>query len=316
MTAHSTEQQTIAVIGTGLIGASWAACFLARGHHVIATDPSETAEPRLRQQIAESWPALEQLGLSANAAQSNLTFTATVADAVRTATFIQESGPERLPLKHSIIAEIEAAAPRTTIIASSTSGLLISEMQSGAQHPERIVIGHPFNPPHLIPLVEVVGGKQTSPETITAALAFYTALGKKPIHITGEVPGHVANRLQVALWREAFSLVSRGIVSVADLDTAIAHGPGLRWALLGPFLNLHASGGSGGITHALEHLGPAMRDWANDLGAYPQTDDFITPLATGIAAELQDRNFAEILRQRDDLLVQLIAAKAAARQLP
>ena len=199
-----------------------------------------------------------------------------------------------------------------------TSGLLISEIQAGGgKHPgAHTCFGHPFNPPHLIPLVEVLGGKQTSDENVSKAMAFYTALGKKPIRINQEVKGHVANRLQVALWREAFSLVERGVASVKDIDTAIANGPGLRWALLGPFLNLHASGGPGGITHTLQHLGPAQREWGRDLGDHPETDDYIAPVAQGVAEELQGYDFEATLRERDELLVKLIAVKKDARQIP
>jgi 3-hydroxyacyl-CoA dehydrogenase len=307
---------TIAIVGTGLIGASWAAHFLARGFRVAATDPADGADARLRAQIDDYWPTLEGLGLAEGASPANLWFTSDPAEAVRNATFIQENGPERLDIKRSIIARIEAAAPADTIIATSSSGLLVSEIQAGARHPERIVLGHPFNPPHLIPLVEVLGGKHTSPDNVTRAVEFYASIGKKPIRLRKEVKGHIANRLQVALWREAFSLVERGIASVEDVDTAISHGPGLRWALLGPFLNLHASGGPGGITHTLQHLGPALREWAADLGRYPETDDCIEPIARGVGEELGGRDFAAILRQRDALLVGLIAAKKQASQIP
>jgi 3-hydroxyacyl-CoA dehydrogenase len=235
---------------------------------------------------------------------------------VRHADFFQESGPERLEVKHALIANIESAAKPDAIIASSSSGLSVSEMQTGARHPERIVLGHPFNPSHIIPLVEVGGGRLTSPESVAKAIAFYAATGKKPIRIDKEVKGHIANRLQVALWQEAISLVQRGIASVEAIDTAIAYGPGLRWALLGPFLNLHASGGSGGVTHVLQHLGPAQRDWAKDLGTYPESDDYIETIAKGVDAELVRYEFAEMLRQRDDLLIQLLEAKRNLSQIP
>jgi 3-hydroxyacyl-CoA dehydrogenase len=311
-----TANHKIAVVGTGLIGASWAVCFLAGGYAVVATDPGDGAEERLWQWVNAYWPTLEQIGLADGATRDNLSFTRDIADAVQGAIFIQESGPERLDIKRSILAEIEAAAPTDSIIASSTSGLLISEIQAEAKHPERILLGHPFNPPHLIPLVEVLGGTQTSAENVSKAMAFYTALGKTPIRINREIKGHVANRLQVALWREAFSLVQQGVVSVEDIDAAIANGPGLRWALLGPFLNLHASGGPGGISHMLRHLGPAMRDWANDLGDYPATDDFFAPVEKGVAAALEGCDFTETLRERDALLLKLIAAKKDARHIP
>jgi len=310
------SNQKIAVVGTGVIGASWAAYFLAQGFTVAASDPAEGAEGRLRKWVDGFWPALETLGLAEGASRDNLSFSSDVADAVAGAVFIQENGPERLEIKRAILAGIEAAAPADAIIATSSSGLLISEAQAGAKHPERIVRGHPFNPPHLIPLVEVLGGTEASEENVQKALDFYTRVGKRPIRINKEVKGHVANRLQVALWREAFSLVENGVVSVADIDTAVSQGPGLRWALLGPFLNLHASGGEGGITHVLEHIGPAQREWARDLGEYPETDDYIGLMAVGVDEELEGYDFAETLRTRDRLLIELIGAKKQAPQLP
>ncbi|HEX7913290.1 MAG TPA: 3-hydroxyacyl-CoA dehydrogenase NAD-binding domain-containing protein [Paraburkholderia sp.] len=306
----------VAIVGTGVIGAGWATHFLARGFAVTATDPADGAESRLRDWIDNCWPVVERLGLADGASRDNLTFSADVHAAVRHADFIQESGPERLDIKHSLIASIEAGASADAIIASSSSGLAISEIQAEAKHPERIVLGHPFNPSHIIPLVEVGGGKLTSPENIARAMAFYSSTGKRVIRINKEVKGHIANRLQVALWQEAISLVQRGVASVEDIDAAISYGPGLRWALLGPFLNLHASGGPGGITHLLQHLGPAQREWARDLGAYPETDDYIESIAKGVDAELKPYDFPEMLRQRDQLLIQLLETKRNLSQLP
>jgi carnitine 3-dehydrogenase len=306
----------IAIVGTGVIGAGWAAHFLAHGFNVVATDPGEGAEARLRELVDRYWATVESLGMADGASRNNLSFTTALSAAVKNAGFIQESGPERLEIKHAMLAAIEAAAPVDVIIASSTSGLKISDIQDGARHPERIVLGHPFNPPHLLPLVEVGGGKLTTAENVTRAIQFYAATGKKPIRINKEVPGHIANRLQVALWREAISLVERGVASVEDVDTAISYGPGLRWALLGPFLNLHASGGLGGVRHTLQHLGPAQREWARDLGEYPETDDYIATIAQGVEEELAQHDFADMLSQRDALLVELIAAKKKYPQIP
>lgn len=283
---------------------------------MAASDPAEGAEGRLRALIDEFWPALETVGLEDGATRENLSFSASIPDAVRGAEFVQENGPERPEIKRSVVAEIESALAEDALIATSSSGLLISAVQEGMKHPGRMVLGHPFNPPHLIPLVEVLGGQQTSPANVDKALAFYAEIGKKPIRINREVPGHVANRLQTALWREMFHLVSTGVASVKDIDTAIAEGPGLRWALLGPFLNLHASGGPGGITHVLEHLGPAMRDWSRTLGEDPETDDYIESMAAGVEKELSGYDWTETLRQRDELVVRLLAAKKASTQLP
>ena len=308
--------RTIAVIGTGVIGSSWATCFLARGFDVIATDPAPNAETRLRKSVDDNWPAVERIGLSPGASRDRLIFQKDVVQTVTGADFVQESGPERLDLKRELIAQIDAAAPSTSIIASSTSGLPISDFQDAARHPERVLLGHPFNPPHLIPLVEVLGGKLTSPEALQQALAFYTAIGKKPIHIRRETKGFVANRLQAALWREAFYLVEQGVASVSDIDTAIAHGPGLRWALLGPFLNLHLSGGEGGITHMLEHLGPPIESWWRDLGEVAITPELIQQLAAGVDAELATIDPALMRKQRDDVLLSLVAMKEKNPQLP
>jgi carnitine 3-dehydrogenase len=306
----------IAIVGTGVIGAGWATHFLANGFAVTATDPGAGAESRLRDWVDNSWPAVEQLGLVDGASRDKLTFTTDVGAAVRNADFIQESGPERLDIKHALIANVESAAKADVIIASSSSGLSISEIQAGAKHPERIVLGHPFNPSHIIPLVEVGGGSLTSPENIAKAMAFYSSTGKKAIRINKEVKGHIANRLQVAIWQEAISLVQRGVASVEAIDAAISYGPGLRWALLGPFLNLHASGGPGGVTHVLQHLGAAQREWARDLGTYPETEDYIESIAKGVDAELQSYDFPEMLRQRDQLLIQLLGAKRNLSQIP
>src|SRR3979409_2231512 len=306
-----TSSALVAVVGTGVIGASWAACFLAKGFDVIATDPAEGAEARLRSLVSDFWPALARIGLAPDASPARLKFDSNLASTVAEAVFVQENGPERVDIKRDLIARIDAAAPAPTLIATSSSGILISEIQNAAaRHPERVLVGHPFNPPHLIPLVEVVGGHATSAIAIEQALAFYTGLGKKPIHIRREIKGHVANRLQAALWREAFYLVSQGIVSVSEVDTAISHGPGLRWALLGPFLNLHLSGGPGGIAHVLEHLGPPLESWWRELGNITLNEDLNEAIARGVAEELGAADLAHLTSQRDDLLLALLQLKA------
>jgi 3-hydroxyacyl-CoA dehydrogenase len=307
---------SIAVVGCGVIGASWAALFLARGFDVAATDPAPGAEDRLRAVVDAAWPALERIGLAEGASRDRLRFDSDLASAVKDADFVQENGPERLDVKRDLIARIDAGARDDVLIASSTSGILISEFQDAARRPDRVFLGHPFNPPHLIPLVEVVGGRLTSPATIDRAMSFYLSIGKKAIHIRREMKGHVANRLQAALWREAFHLVEQGVATVADIDAAIAHGPGLRWALLGPFLNLHLSGGAGGMAHTIDHLGPPMESWWRDLGQSVSTQAVKAEAVAGVADELKGRSFAEMIRQRDDLLLSLLAAKAKADQIP
>ena len=317
MSLTSGEIRKIGVVGCGVIGASWAAYFLARGFDVAATDPADGAEQKLRSLIDQNWTLLSRIGLADGAARDRLSFAKDPAVALAGVGFVQENGPERIDLKRRLLAEISAVVDNEVIIATSSSGVLISDIQDAAANPARVVLGHPFNPPHLIPLVEVVGGKQTSPEAIERALAFYAAIGKKPIHIRREVSGHVANRLQAALWREAFSLMEQGVASIADIDTAIAHGPGLRWALLGPFLNLHLSGGAGGIAHTIDHLGPPIEDWWRDLGGLSAiTPDLRVEAIAGIEQELAGRSLAAMTAARDDVLVALLSLKAAAGALP
>jgi 3-hydroxyacyl-CoA dehydrogenase len=306
----------IGIVGTGVIGAGWAAYFLARGFDVAATDPADGAEKRLRTFVDQFWPALERVGLAEGASRSRLHFDADVTRAVEGCAFIQENGPERIDVKRDLLARISAVVPPTSLIATSSSGILISDIQDAAAYPERVLLGHPFNPAHLMPLVEVVGGRLTSQAAIKKALAFYGSIGKKPIHIRREVKGHVANRLQAALWREAFYLVEQGIASVEDIDTAVAHGPGLRWALLGPFLNLHLSGGTGGIAHVLEHLGPPLESWWRDLGNLSLNKELNGSIAQGVTEELAGTDLAHLTSQRDELLLALLQLKADAARRP
>jgi carnitine 3-dehydrogenase len=301
----------VAAIGTGTIGASWTAVFLARGLKVAASDPAPGAETFLRNFITAAWPGLARLSpLPAEPPWAALRFHAEVEAALGGAEFVQESAPEHEELKRALLAQLDAVLDPDIVIASSSSGLLISKVQIDCRHPERCVIGHPFNPPHLVPLVEVVGGEKTGPEAIQRALAFYTAIGKQPIHIRRELPGHVANWLQAALWREAVHLVATGVASVADIDTAISAGPGLRWALMGPHLTFHLAGGVGGIQHFLGQFAAPMTRWWATLGNPTLTPELQERLANGIAAEAAGRGIAELEAWRDRFLVDLLALKA------
>jgi carnitine 3-dehydrogenase len=306
----------IGVVGTGVIGAGWAAYYLARGFDVAATDPAPGAEAALRALVGRMWVSLTRIGLADGASLDRLTFDADLSRALAGVDFVQENAPERLDLKRRLLRDISAAVRDDVIIATSSSGLLISEIQDAATHPERVVLGHPFNPPHLIPLVEVVGGRRTSAPVIAATVDFYRSIGKKPIHLQREVKGHVANRLQAALWREAFYLVDQGVATVADIDAAIAHGPGLRWALLGPFINLHLSGGAGGIGHMIDHLGPAIEDWWRDLGELTIDADVRAKLVDGVRDELSRVSVDLMTEERDALLIELLGRKAASTSLP
>jgi carnitine 3-dehydrogenase len=310
------EVKSIGIVGTGVIGASCAAFYLSRGFDVRATDPADGAEGRLRDLVASYWPTLEQLGLSRGASRDRLTFGTDISKVLSGVDFVQENGPERLDIKRDLIANIDAAIPDNAIIATSSSGILISSIQEAAKHPERVVLGHPFSPPHLIPLVEVLGGKLTSNDAVARTLAFYANIGKKPIRIRREIKGHVTNRLQAPIWQEAFWLVEQGIAAVADIDTAISHGPGLRWALLGDFLNLEIAGGSGGLAQLLEHLGPPMESWWTDLKTVHLSDELNQKAVAETKDYLKPYDFAETVKQRDDILVKLLRMKAAANQLP
>ena len=301
--------QPIAVIGAGTIGASWAALFLARGHDVAASDPSPQGEAFARRFIDNAWPTFETLGwVAQGASPSCFTFHKDPAAAVDGAVFVQESGPEREDLKIELFAALDAAAPPETVIASSSSGLLISRITAKCRRPARCVIGHPFNPPHLIPLVEVVGGDKTSAQAIDAAMAFYRSVDKHPIHIRKEVRGHVANRLQAALWREAIHLVAEGVVSVADADAAVAYGPGLRWALMGPHLTFHLAGGEGGMARFMAHIGPAVQSWMDDLGSPRLTAEVRQAIVAGVAEEAGTRSIAELQKWRDRKLIDILRA--------
>ncbi len=303
----------IAIVGTGVIGASWAALFLAHGLEVIATDPAPNAEENLREYIDNAWPALEQLGLSSGASKGRLSFTTKLSDALEGVDLVQENGPERPDFKIKLFADMDALTPETTILASSSSGIPIGISQSSCKHPERCVIGHPFNPPHLIPLVEVVGSEKTSSATIERAIAFYASIGKRPIHVRKEVVGHVANRLQAALYREVVYLIEQDVLSVSDADAAVSWGPGLRWGVMGPNLLFHLAGGQGGIHHFMEHLAGPMTTWWKDLGNPEFTPDLKEKIVQGVLAEAGNQSIDELAGERDGLLLGLLALRGAAK---
>jgi 3-hydroxyacyl-CoA dehydrogenase len=297
----------VTIIGTGVIGASWAALFLAKGLDVMATDVAPDAQASLRRFVDGAWPALERLGLTPGASPLRLVFTADLAEAVKGADLVQENGPERIDFKKKLYGQLDELLPPDVIIASSSSGLTMSEIQSGCPfHPERCVIAHPFNPPHLIPLVEIVGGAKTSEETIRRASEFYTALGKQTVRLHKEVPGHVANRLQAALAREVYHLVNEGVVSVADVDTALCWGPGLRWGIMGQVLLNHLGGGQGGMEHFLEQFTGPMTAWWKVLGSPQLTPELKEKLIAGVHAEVGSRSIDDLAAERDEALLGLL----------
>ena len=305
----------VSIIGTGTIGASWAAYFLGRGMEVRAWDPATGAEQSLRATVSGAWPVLEELGLVvADADPGRLQFHADPAVALADAEFVQESAPEELELKQSLYGEIDAALPANTVLASSTSGLLMSKLQAGCANAARFVVGHPFNPPHLIPLVEVLGGAETDPGVVNWAIDFYNAQGKKAIRLNHEVPGHLVNRLQAALWRECAAAVLSGLASVEDVDIAVKYGPGLRLGVMGPFEICHLAGGIGGYAHFLDHLGDALQHWMNDLEPVDFTPAVRARLKALVDTAMAGREAAALAGERDALLLATLSTLARVRR--
>jgi carnitine 3-dehydrogenase len=299
----------VAVIGAGTIGASWAAQFLSRGLEVVVSDPSHGAPGLVRRMVESAWPVLQRLGADPGARPDNWRFVADPVAAVEGADFVQESAPERYEVKQALLPRLAAVLDERVVISSSSSGLLISRLREGCRFPGRCVIGHPFNPPHLVPLVEVVGGEGGSRAAIEAAMAFYRAIGKHPIELHKEVPGHLANRLQAALWREAVFMVAEGVASVADVDAAISEGPGMRWALMGPHATFNLAGGEGGMEHFLHHLLPAMQTWWETLGAPDLTPELQARLVAGVREETGGQDIATLAARRDRFLAALAELK-------
>ena len=308
-----TDIKTFAALGSGVIGSGWVARALANGLDVVAWDPAPGAEAQLRARIAKCWGALEQQGLKAGASPSRLRFVATIEDCVAEADFIQESAPETLSLKMDLHARVSAAARPDVLIGSSTSGLLPSEFYAQAKHPERCVVGHPFNPVYLLPLVEVVGGDKTSPDAIQAAMAFYQSLGMKPLHVRKEIPGFIADRLLEAMWRESLHLVNDGIATTGEIDDAIRYGAGLRWSFMGSFLIYTLAGGDAGMRHFMAQFGPALKLPWTKLEAPELTYGLIDQVVDGTAVQLGKHSIADLERYRDDCLLAVQAAVRATK---
>ncbi|MEL7936581.1 MULTISPECIES: L-carnitine dehydrogenase [Pseudomonas] len=306
--SYITEIKTFAALGSGVIGSGWIARALAHGLDVVAWDPAPGAEAALRQRVANAWPALQKAGLVPGASQERLKFVDTIEECVRDADFIQESAPERLDLKCELHAKISAAAKPNALIGSSTSGLLPSEFYADATHPERCVVGHPFNPVYLLPLVEVVGGEKTDPAAIQAAIAVYRSLGMRPLHVRKEVPGFIADRLLEALWREALHLVNDGVASTGEIDDAIRFGAGLRWSFMGTFLTYTLAGGNAGMRHFMAQFGPALQLPWTYLPAPELTESLIDKVVEGTAEQQGNRSIAELERYRDDCLLAVLGA--------
>jgi carnitine 3-dehydrogenase len=298
--------ERVAVVGAGVIGSGWAARFLGAGLDVDAWDPALEAEAKARAAIDNAWPAIARTGLAAGASPSRLRFHATVEDCVARADFVQENAPEREALKQDLLARIDAANA-DAIVASSTSGLLPTILSAKMRRPERMLVGHPFNPVYLLPLVELVGGEKTASAAIERAAAFYRSLGMRSLTVRKEVVGFIADRLMEALWREALWLVNDDVATTEEIDAAVVYGCGLRWALMGTFLTFHLAGGEGGMRHMLHQFGPALKlPWAR-LVAPELTDELIDKVADGCEEQAAGRSIRELETRRDDFLVELLS---------
>ncbi|MFI0466741.1 3-hydroxyacyl-CoA dehydrogenase NAD-binding domain-containing protein [Saccharopolyspora sp. 5N102] len=298
----------VACIGAGVIGGGWVAHFLARGYQVTAWDPASGFEAKLRRLVDAAWPALMELGLADRASRDNLVIAPTLEEAVAEAEFVQESAPEDLALKRDLLARIDAATPAGVVISSSTSGYGMTEMQVDCPTPQRLVVGHPFNPPYLIPLVEVVGGERTASWAVQWAAEFFEVAGKSVITMDREVPGFIANRLQEAIWREALHMVANGEATPAQIDASITEGPGLRWPLLGPCLTFHLAGGEGGMAHMLDHFGPSLKSPWTRLEAPELTDELRDAMVQGCEEAADGRSIAELVADRDRAVIAVMRA--------
>jgi carnitine 3-dehydrogenase len=302
------EVRTVACVGAGVIGGGWVAYFLARGYRVVAWDPAPDAEARLRHLVEAAWPALTEVGLAEGATTDNLTVERDLATACAEADLVQESAPEDLELKRTLLADIDAVTPADVVISSSTSGFPMSDMQTKCGHPERTVVGHPFNPPYLIPLVEVVGGSATSAETVAWTSDFFRHAGKSVITMEREVPGFIANRLQEALWREALHMIAAGEATVEQIDQSITDGPGLRWPVQGPMLTFHLAGGQGGMAHMLDHFGPSLLSPWTRLVAAELTPVLRDAVVDGCTREADGRSIDELVAERDRGVIAILRA--------
>jgi 3-hydroxyacyl-CoA dehydrogenase len=308
--AKNNEIRNVAIVGTGVIGASWAAYYLSRGFNVVATDPAPNAEANLRKYVDAAWTTLSKNGMAPSASRDRLTFEPKMAQALAKANFVQENGPERPDFKTKLFAEMDDATPPDSILASSSSGITMDVIQSACKRPERCVIGHPFNPPHVIPLVEVVGGAKTSPQTIEKAMAFYSSIGKRPIRLFKALPGHVANRLQAALYKEVLYLIQQGVLSVADADVAVSYGPGPRWGVMGPSLQWHLGGGPGGIQHFMEHIMGPMETWMKVLGTPNITPELKQTVAEAVMQIAGNRSVEQLAAEENEIVTGLLSSRA------
>jgi len=308
--ARPSDKETVAVLGAGVIGASWASLFLASGYHVQVYDPVSGKEQQVRRYIENAWPTLEALDMTDRGDRELISFHETAAGAVEGAVFVQENVPERLDIKHQIYGEIESSLLADAIVASSASGLMVKEMQKGWKDPSRFILGHPFNPPHLIPLVELVANDLSDKGVLEQAEAFYQSVGKVTIRVNREVPAHVANRLQAALWKEAIHLVQSGVASVEDVDKAVWAGPGLRWAAMGPHMLFNLAAGEGGMKEFCSRYSDSFERWWDDLGGVTLDETLIEQLAAGVEAESGGLDLDSLAANRDQLIIEFLKGRS------
>jgi carnitine 3-dehydrogenase len=307
MTAVQPDQaRRVGIVGAGVIGGGWALHYLRTGFDVDVYDPSPEARTDLLRMVETNWPLLDRMGLRDGAGQHRLACHDNLAAAVADADMVQENAPEDGPVKRQVLAEVDRAARPGVVIASSTSGLAMTMLQADCEHPERCVVGHPFNPPYLIPVVEVVGGERTDPAAVDWLVRFYASTGKRPLRLSQELPGFVGNRLQEAMWREALHMVAAGEATVEEIDASIAFGPGLRWAQMGPCLTFHLAGGSGGMAHMLDHFGAALEEPWTRLQAPPLTPELRERMIEGCLQQADGRSVTDLERLRDGFLAELL----------
>jgi carnitine 3-dehydrogenase len=300
------EVRRVGVVGAGVIGGGWALHYLRMGLDVDVYDPAPASRDDLLRMREAIWPLMERIGLRPGASPDRLTLHGDLAAAVSDADVVQENAPESAAVKRKVLADIDRVARPDTVIASSTSGFAMTLLQADCTRPGRCVVGHPFNPPYLIPLVEVVGGEQTDPAAVSWLTAFYSAVGKRPLQLSRELPGFVGNRLQEAMWREALHMVAAGEATVEEIDESIVYGPGLRWALMGPCLTFHLAGGAQGMAHMLDHFGAALLEPWTRLTAPPLTPRLRQRMIDGCEREAAGRSVADLERLRDDFLAELL----------
>ena len=300
------KKKIVSIIGTGVIGAGWAARFIASGHHVQAYDPSPRSLIKLKTDVKKALISLSKIGLHKNASIKNLTYHNNLKDALKDTSFVQENAPEKEKLKTSLLKEIDQLLDKEILIASSSSGLLPTKIQSKCKFPNRVLIGHPFNPVYLLPLVEIVKGKKTSQQSALKLKKIYESIGMKPLMVRKEIEGYISDRLQEALWRESLHLIKDGIASTEEIDDAIVYGPGLRWAFMGVCLTFHLAGGEEGMKHMLEQFGPALKLPWTKLKAPELNKKLKGRMISGTKKQAGKFSINDLEKQRDLFLIEIM----------